>query len=370
MRPGYDDVHLVTGFPGFVARHLVTDLLAEEPRALVVLVVLARFLPAAAAVLDRLPREQRERAVVLEGDAAAIDLGLSGAEYRSLASEVDYVHHLAHAGYAGIDRKTAHDVNVGGAAEVIELGRNAQTLRSIVIHSSTTVAGDRTGVVLESDLDAGQSFRNPIEESRLRAEKIVRRAMAELPITVVRPSAVVGDSGSGRTLRFDGANLLLSLLVAAPDDFAVPLIGKGDAPFHVVPVDFVSKAARLMARHPDAHGETFHLVDPVPPTAAEVFELVARAAGKRAPSGSIPAGIARVILAAPGLERFAADPRTLAVQLIQNVRFDARRAERILHPANVHCPPFATYVDNLVEALRDHLGRAKPRAAENEGATA
>jgi len=364
MRPGYDDVHLVTGFPGFVARRLALDLLREEPRALVVLVVLASFLPEAAAVLDGLPRAERERAVVLEGDAAAIDLGLSGAEYRELAGEIDYVHHLAHASYAGVDRKTAHDVNVGGAAEVIELGRQAASVRSIVVHSSTTVAGDRTGVVYEDDLDAGQSFRNPIEESRARAEKIVRRAMRELPLTIVRPSAVVGDSGTGRTLRFDGANLLLSLLVAAPDDFAVPLIGRGDAPFHVVPVDFVSRAARVLARHDAARGATFHLVDPAPPTAADVFAMVARAAGKRAPSGSIPAGVARVILAAPGLERFAADPRTLAQQLIQKVRFDARRAEAILTPANVVCPPFASYVDNLVDALRGHLGRAKPQSSE------
>lgn len=358
-RSGYDDVHLVTGFPGFVASRLVLEILSEEPRALVFVVVLARFVPQAAEILDGLPRAQRDRVIVLEGDAAAIDLGLSGAEYLELARSIDWIHHLAHASYAGGDRKNAEQVNLGGAAEIVELARNAEGLRCLAFHSTTNVAGARSGVVYERDLDEGQTFRNPVEETRMRAELLIRRAMKDRPIAVVRPAPVVGDSGSGKTRRFDGPNLLFLLIVAAPSDLALPLLGRGEAPLHFVPVDFAARAARAIARSERAPGGTFHLVDPRPPSAADVFELVARAAGRRGPSGSIPAGIARALLRAPGLERIAGDPRTLAGQLIQKVRFDAHGAESILGPAGVFCPPFATYVDHVVAALQDHLGRAR-----------
>src|SRR5690606_18508577 len=127
-----------------------------------------------------------------------------------------YVHHLAHASYAGGDRRHAEQVNVGGAAEIVELARHAPQLRCLVFHSTTNVAGDRTGVVYEHELEAGQAFRNPVEETRMRAERLVRRAMNEHPIAVVRPAPVVGDSGSGHTRRFDGPNLLFLLIVAAP----------------------------------------------------------------------------------------------------------------------------------------------------------
>ena len=361
-RPGYDDVHLVTGFPSFVARRVVCDLLDDEPRALVFVVVLPRFVPAAAEVLDGLPRDRRERVVLLEGDAAAIDLGLGGAEYMEVARSVDWVHHLAHASYAGGERRHAEQVNVGGAAEIVELARNAPHLRCLVFHSTTNVAGDRTGVVYEHELEAGQSFRNPVEETRMRAERLVRKAMTDHPIAIVRPAPVVGDSGSGKTRRFDGPNLLFLLLVAAPQDLRIPLLGRGDAPLHFVPVDFVSRASRAIARHPAAPGGTFHLVDPAPPTAARVFELIARAAGKRAPGGSIPEALARVLLRAPGLERIAGDPRTLAEQLVQRVRFDATRAQALLGRQGIVCPPFTSYVENVVAALEEHLGR--PRAPD------
>src|SRR5262245_23006050 len=91
-RPGYDDVVLVTGFPSLYARKMVEHILASEPRALVYVVVLSKFDQQAAAELEALPPDARERVVVLEGDAAAMDLGLSGAEFRQLTREVDRIH--------------------------------------------------------------------------------------------------------------------------------------------------------------------------------------------------------------------------------------------------------------------------------------
>ena len=106
-RPNYDSVVLVTGFPSFSARSMVRHLLTAEPRALVYVIVMSKLASQARAALDALPAEARRRVVALEGDAAAMDLGLSGAELRQLAAEVDRIHHIAHLSYAGVDRKEA-----------------------------------------------------------------------------------------------------------------------------------------------------------------------------------------------------------------------------------------------------------------------
>ena len=89
MKRSQGEVVLVTGYPSFRARKMVDHLLAAEPTALLYLIVREKFAAEAQAALDQLPRADRERVVVIEGDAAAMDLGLSGKEYRELASRVE-----------------------------------------------------------------------------------------------------------------------------------------------------------------------------------------------------------------------------------------------------------------------------------------
>ena len=367
-RPGYDDVVLVTGFPSFYARKMVEEILVAEPRALVYLIVLKKFELEAQAELEALPRDQRERVVVFEGDAAAMDLGLSGAEFRQLTRDIDRIHHLAHVSYVGVDRKTAEALNVVGTAEVLELGRAAESLRSLVLHSTAMVSGDRTGVVYEDELDCGQAYRSVVEETRMRAEVIARRAMREVPVAVVRPTTLVGDSGTGETGRFDGPYLLVLLIVATPAEIAVPLPAKGDASLNIVPIDFVVRAAHAIGRHPSAPGKTFHLADPHPLSARRVFELVARAGGRRASRGYIPSNLAKALLRTPGIERFVRSPRAFVEQLASAVRYDTRNADQLLAATDIRCPPFESYVDHLVAAVQERIRSRRERreAAELE----
>jgi thioester reductase-like protein len=364
---GYDDVVLVTGFPAFYARKMVEHILASEPRALVYVIVPSRLEPEARAEVEALPREQRDRLVMIEGDTTSMDLGLSGAEFRQLSRDVDRIHHLAHAGYVGIDKRTAETVNVVGTAEILELGRACDALRCLTLHSTAHVAGDRTGVVYENELESRQSFRSVVEETRMRAEVLARRAMPRVPIAVVRPTMVVGDSGTGETGSFDGPYLLVLLILATPAEIAIPLPGKGDAPLNIVPIDFVIRASHAIGRHESAPGNTFHLADPQPLSARRVFELVALAGGRRAARGYIPSNLAKALLRAPGIERFVRSPRAFVEQLTSAVRYDTRNADRILAAAGITCPPFESYVEPLVAVVQERLrSRREQRQAELE----
>jgi nucleoside-diphosphate-sugar epimerase len=366
-RPGHDAVLLVTGFPSLYARRMVRHVLAAEPGAFVYAVVPASREARARAEIDAIEPADRGRVVLVEGDARAMDLGLSGAEFRQLSREVDRIHHLAHAPSSAAPARAAYLHNVVGAAEILEFARAARAggaLECLVIHSTALVSGDRTGMVYEEDLASGQSFRSDMEETRMRAEALARRAMRDVPIAVVRPTTIVGDLDPQDDERLDGLYLLVLLIVATPAEIAIPFPGKGDTPLNVVPIDYVVRAAHAIGRAPGAAGRTFHLADPHPLSARRVAELCARATGKRTTKSHIPSNLAKALLRTPGIERFVRSPRAFVEQLTTAVRYDTRNTDQILAGTGIACPPFETYVGDLVSAVEEHLKlRQKRREA-------
>jgi nucleoside-diphosphate-sugar epimerase len=365
-RPGYDEVVLLTGFPAFTARKMVEELVRAGERTLVHAVVQAKFGAEAREALDGLPLEQRARVNLIEGDAAAMDLGLSGAEFRMLTREVDRIHHMAKISYLGAEPKVTEQLNVGGAREILELASACEDLKCLVFHSTANVSGNRTGLVLEEDLDKGQEYRNVVEETLARGEKIMRQAMPRLPIAVLRPTIVVGDSQTGEVDRFDGPYFLILLIVTSPPDFPLPLPGRGDTPLHLVPVDYVVRAAWELGRDPRAPGRTFHVGDPTPLSVRRVFELVAAAGGRRMPRGSIPANLTKALLRTPGLERLAKSPRGFLEALGTQVTYSFANTTELLADTDVRCPPLESYVDALVEYVQHRLREKRARASEVE----
>jgi thioester reductase-like protein len=347
---------LLTGYPSLVARAVCGEIVRSDPGARVTAVVRSKLLEDARVVHDALPHDQRKRVRLIEGDAAAIDLGLSGVEFKQVSREVTRIHHCAEVTYLGVDRATAEHVNVNGTREILELAGACSRLDGLVYHSTAQVSGDRRGTVYERELNVGQSFRTVVEETKARAEKLVRGAMDRIPAAIVRPATIVGDSGTGEVDRFDGPYLLILLVVTSPPDLALPLPGRGDEALNLVPIDWVAKAAVAIGREPRARGKTFHLVDPQPLAARRVFELVARAGGRRSPRGSIPANFAKALLRAPGLERIAKSPRAFLETMTTPVTYDARETEALLPELGVPaCPPLESYVERLVTFVQQRL---------------
>jgi thioester reductase-like protein len=361
-RPGYESVVLVTGFPSFLAKKLVLHLVASEPRTLVIAVVLPKLMVEARHVTDALDPADRERVVMIEGDAAAIDLGLSGVELRQLARDVDRIHHVAHASYLGVDRATAETLNVVGAAEIVEVAKLMTGLRCLVFHSTAFVSGDRRGTIYEEDPPTTGSFPSLVEETRAKGEQLVRRAGKSLPIAIVRPTMIVGDSGTGEVERLDLPYLFVLLLLAAPADLTLPIPSRGDPPLHVVPIDFVVRAACAIGRDPRAPGRTFHLVDPSPLPVRRFIETIRQIRERRASWIELRT-FARSVLRTPGIEGFLRSPKALVDQLFTSVRYDSANADMVLGPLGITCPPVDSYAEKIVIAVEERLvGRASPPA--------
>jgi thioester reductase-like protein len=348
---------LVTGFPIASARRLVRELVASGDRVL--MLARPRFEAEARAFQGLLQRDAERAGVggaveLLWGDILELDLGLSGEEIRRLHAEVEVVHHLAAVQYLGVDSAKMRRVNVEGLREVLEVALGMRQLRRFCHWSSVFVAGDRAGVVLEDELDVGQRFRNSYEASKAEAERLARAAMARLPLTVLRPPILVGDSETGEVLRFDGPYLLITAIVNAPPGVAVPLPADGRYPFPILPVDYVARAGIALERHPDAVGGTFHLVDRAPLSAYDFACAVADAAGRPRPTRLLPDGLSRAVLGLPGIRRWAKQQRSFVEWFDTDVRFDDRRAQALLAPLGLAPPALRSYVDVLVRYVREH----------------
>ena len=363
--PARPESVLVTGFPSFTATRLVSKLLTADEQARVHLLARDRFAGAAHEFLAPLPESQRRRARVVVGDVCDMDLGLAGAEVRALAAEVTTIHHLAAVYHLGVDAEVARRVNVEGTRGVIELAGECRQLRRLVHWSSATVSGKRKGIILEEELDLGQRFHNVYEETKLAAEKLARAAARRLPVTILRPAVIVGDSQTGEIDRFDGPFFLMVLIVQAPLDVHLPLPGRGAAPLHLVPVDFVVDAAYALSCDPRAVGGTFHLTDPNPFAARQVYELVAERAHKKPPRGFIPSALTRMLMRAPGVERLVRAPRAFLDAFDHLAFYNCRHTAALLAGTGIACPPFDTYVDHLIAYLRE-AHAARRRKLEDE----
>lgn len=329
---------LVTGATGFVGGYVAGRLLETTGEEVVCVVrgedPQGRLDAALAPVVG--PR-LRGRARAVAGDLAT----------GSLDVDVAAVTHVVHcAANVQFDQPlaAARAVNVAGARAVAALAARAPRLQRLVHVSTAYVGGTAPGRFREDQLDVGQGFRNAYEQSKHEAEHAARAA--GLPLCVVRPSIVMGESATGWTSSF---NVLYPPLRA----FARGLVGRVPADptaiVDIVPVDHVADVV-LAALAPDAPDTLHAVASDDAPVAAELAALVAGLMGRPVPAldpddASLPPG---------GLEIYAP-------YFTMRARFDAARARALgLRP-----PPLAAYMPRLLAfAERARWGkRIPPRSA-------
>jgi nucleoside-diphosphate-sugar epimerase len=350
---------LITGFPGFRARAVLARALARAPDERPLLLVHPRRHADAEAALESIAGGARAR--IVDGDPAAIDFGLGRGDYFELASRVTEVQHLYQVLDLAAPADAAETVNVGGVREIVEFVRVARKVTRVVHHSSVFVSGDRHGVVAESELAAGQTFRSPVARTLALAEAMLGR-QASLPLTIARAAHVIGDSETGKVDRLDGPYPLLVLLASAPRGTSLPLPPRTDAPLHVTPVDYLARAALALVDNPAALGKTVHLVDPRPLSVRRLLELSGEHFGVPIEGGIHPRAFGRALLGNPGLGLLAQNLRGI-IELISNpVSYEDRLALELLAPAKVTCPPLEAYLDVLLSHVAERV--AERRVAE------
>lgn len=354
---------LLTGHPGFIAKRLLRRLLTDMPRARFTLLVEESARVDAEADVQAMGAERQRRVRITGGDISKMDLGLSGLEIEALR-DVTQIFHLAAVQKVDAPADVLEAANVTGVRNMLTFARELPSLQRFVHFSTCLVSGDREGVITEDELDAGQRFHTFYEETKLRGEKLARAAMKDLPVTIVRPSIVVGSSETGEIDRFDGVYAIAILVVASPVSVPLPLPGPGTAPLNLVPVDFVTKAVARLAVDPRASGGTFHIVDPNPLSARHVYDLIAQRAGKRVPkkvpfSWGLTSSLAARIMKLPGIERLSRHQLPQLSSFDRFVVYNCAGTLSLLDGTGISCPRFDTYVDKLMGFVTESMKRER-----------
>lgn len=360
-RESTDDAHFFfTGYPGFIGRRLVDHVASQRPQAKFTVLVEPRFVKEA----ERLAKASALNGwlEILTGDVGDIHLGLSGEEYSRLCRSVTDVFHLAAIAHLVVAKEASWRTNVDGTRNILELSRECERLRRLNHFSSCYVSGDREGVIAEDELEEGQGFHNIYEETKYHAEKLVSRQRSQVPSTIYRPSTVIGDSHTGEIEGFDGPYYLALWIVTSPLSTALPLPGSGNAPFNVVPVDYLVKAVFELSQDARAVGRTFHLADPLPLSARRVYQAMATSANKRIPRFHVPKMAADAVLRLPLLERLARPQRAAITYLNQLAFYNCHDTLELLEGKGIRCPPLPSYLDRLTQFVRQWHELKKEKA--------
>ncbi len=345
-------VALITGFPRLLARGLAIYGLRRSSKNRVVLFVSKDSEDDAKSFISELSPGQQKRARIVVGQLESIDLGLSGREVSKLLDSVTHIFHPA--GVAG-GPKRQQAKHLNGLNRMLNLARECTYLKRFSLFSTAFVSGDRTGIISEEELDVGQSLRTPYEEAMQMAEHMARSAMPRIPITVLRPSAMIGHSKTGDASGLtEGPSYLLSLMLRMPSEMPVFLPGSGVVPFNIVPIDYVVRASWSLASDPVALGRTFHLTDPNPVSTRQAFELFADIANRPAPRFDKWAiGAISRLISAVGLENIVPSAPSLVGDLTQHVTYSCSGTLERLADTEIRCPPFEEYADTLVRWMAD-----------------
>jgi len=344
----------LTGYPGFIGRRVAAKLLEGDGDVRITALVEARM----AAQAAKLAQPWGERLEIVAGDIGERRLGLSDADWDRLTESVDTVLHLAAIYDLAVPLTLAQKVNVEGTGNVLDFCLACPGLRRHVYVSTAYVAGTRRGVVYEHELVIGQDFKNHYESTKFQAEVWVRERMGEIPTTILRPAIVVGDSQTGETEKFDGPYYLLRSISQAAGYGRPPVqFGRADAPFNVVPVDYVVAGMVAAARDDAMAGETLHMVDPEPLSAHDLLTELSTEYAGRAPKGRIPSWIVANALRLSQMRKVFSDtPRESIAYLNHPVSFDTRRAVELLAPHGLRPPNFREYVKPMVAFFAAHEG--------------
>ncbi|MQY05046.1 SDR family oxidoreductase [Actinomadura macrotermitis] len=207
------------------------------------------------------------------GDVTQPRLGLE--QYNAIREAADIVVHCAAITDFGRAQHVYDGVNVNGTDHVLRLVRPRDARPVPLVHVSTAyVCGEHEGTFREADLDTGQSFGTAYEQSKFRAETMVREAQeGGLPAAVVRPSIVVGAERTGVVREFQNMYVVLKALT---EGRVRSIPGYYDAHLDLVPVDYVADVVvEATLRFAAAEGRTFHALGAAPHTLRDFSDVLA-----------------------------------------------------------------------------------------------
>ncbi len=281
----------LTGSTGYIGAHVAANLLEGHSASLNLLVrardpheAEVRLWRALQLHLDfpRFYEYLQTQVRIFRGDLTEARFGLSDDDYERLIHTTDSVIHCA----ASLNRKSEKsclNVNLRGTLEVVQLAMRANYyhgLRRFSQVSTVAVAGKRQNEVIMEDksIDWERPDYDPYARTKKFCEHMIRQLLPEVPITIFRPSIVLGDSRFPETTQFDMVKAFV-FLAGLP---VLPFRSKDKV--DIVNVDFVADAIATLHQKEKPQYDIYHLSSGTDSqTFRQLTSALAAAQNKRGP---------------------------------------------------------------------------------------
>ena len=281
----------LTGSTGYIGAHVAANLLEQHGASLNLLVrardpqqASSRLWQALQLHLDfpRFYEHLQTRLRIFCGDLTASRFGLGEDDYDLLIHTTDSVIDCA----ASLNRKSEKsclNVNLRGTLEVLLLAQKSNYyhgLRRFSQVSTVAVAGKRQDEVVTEDrsIDWDRSDYDPYARTKKFSEHLMRQLLPDVPITIFRPSIVLGDSRYPETTQFD----MVKAFVFLAELPVLPFPSKDK--IDIVNVDFVADAIATLHQKDNPLHDTYHLSSGVESqTFRQLTTALAAAQNKRGP---------------------------------------------------------------------------------------
>ena len=256
----------LTGSTGYIGAHVAANLLEQHDAGLNLLIrgkdaheAEVRLWQAMQLHMDfrRFYEFLQTRIRIFRGDLTDAFFGLGQDDYDRLTHTTDSIIHCA----ASLNRKSEKsclNVNLRGTLEVLQLARRSHYyhgVRRFSFVSTVAVAGKRQDEVVTEDrsIEWNRSDYDPYARTKKFCEHMVRELLPETPITIFRPSIVLGDSRHASTTQFDMVKAFV-FLAGLP---ALPF--RSQDKIDIVNVDFVADAIASLHQKEQPQHDTYHL---------------------------------------------------------------------------------------------------------------
>ena len=183
----------ITGATGFLGKHLVAELAPHFDKIFVLTRNIAKN-----------DFTQFSNVALIKGDITHPDIFASEDDKSMLINNMDIIIHAA----ALYDIKASYSDlylhNVLGTQNVLSFIKKSKKLRSFYYVSTIAVADENSYYLDEYSLPKRKTFSDFYSQTKYAAEKLVRDISLNIPVRILRPGIIVGNSQTGAMEKIDG----------------------------------------------------------------------------------------------------------------------------------------------------------------------
>lgn len=280
------NTYFITGATGVLGSAIVRELIVNNTQDKLILLIRANSEEALQERVEWLRRfleidfaDIERRVGSIRGDTEIENFGLCADKLIEISESITHIIHCAASVRMNLPLKQARLAAVTATKSVIQLAQLCKqngVLHKVEMVSTVGVGGRWRGALPERWINEPRLFHNTYEQSKAEAEAVMeQQAKNGLPITVHRPSMIVGDSRNGSIPHFQIFYHLIEFIAGRRTWGVLPNLSHQCV--DLVPADFVAKVIVRSSMTDQTIGKILHLcAGPELAVSLETLKTIAR----------------------------------------------------------------------------------------------